>query len=507
MQTVSPTTLTNLRGDIYGEVEITVSPTVGVDFTLTNVNIIAGSFSIDRNSSSSETIEIGNSETSQLKVTLSNYENEITQKLEGAELYVELTYGTESFSAGYYIVDEVINQVATIEITALDFMAKFNKVYVAPVSESDTLYAILSYCCTQCGVSIETLSFNGSTTTVNYPLESELDKLTYHEIISFIAEFAGCNAFIDYAGKLNIGWYGDFTVSADIMILTEADRFNNDIFENELSITGVIFDSENESYIIGTEDYAVNITGNPFITTDNVTATLNSIYTNISSTAFIPFEFETHGFPHLWQMDLIKILSPDSILYNTIIMSHKYTLNGTSTLSCRSESETKSGYASVAPFTVKQRNIIKVISGTITDNKISTSEQASFIFNKLMSNSMGYFETIMDDPTTGAQTRYIHDNVDIYSSTNIYKQTEAGFAFSTTGNFPDTTWTSGMTADGNILAKVLTVIGVNADWINAGTIDAEYVTVGASTTFEGSEVYTWNEYLGLTWNEVIALGT
>jgi hypothetical protein len=49
----------------------------------------------------------------------------------------------------------------------------------------------------------------------------------------------------------------------------------------------------------------------------------------------------------------------------------------------------------------------------------------------------------------------------------VYKQSEVGFAFST--DYGET-WTSGMTNEGNILAKVIDVIGINATWIRTGLL-------------------------------------
>lgn len=42
-------------------------------------------------------------------------------------------------------------------------------------------------------------------------------------------------------------------------------------------------------------------------------------------------------------------------------------------------------------------------------------------------------------------------------------------------------WNGGMTVDGDVIARILTATGVNADWINTGTIKA--IDKDGNTTF------------------------
>lgn len=89
-------------------------------------------------------------------------------------------------------------------------------------------------------------------------------------------------------------------------------------------------------------------------------------------------------------------------------------------------------------------------------------------FSDLMANAVGYYRTDQIDET-GKTTCYLHDKPLLTESGTIWKFSVAGFAVSNDGG---QTWGGGFTADSNLVAKVLDVVGVNADWINVGTLTA-----------------------------------
>lgn len=83
---------------------------------------------------------------------------------------------------------------------------------------------------------------------------------------------------------------------------------------------------------------------------------------------------------------------------------------------------------------------------------------------EIMAHGQGYYSTIQED-AYGAITSYIHDRPLLVDSTYIMKRTSTGEAWSNDGG---QSWNSGRDADGQMLATVLSAIGINAEWINVG---------------------------------------
>jgi hypothetical protein len=150
--------------------------------------------------------------------------------------------------------------------------------------------------------------------------------------------------------------------------------------------------------------------------------------------------------------------------------------------------------------TIEVGNYTKTIENAIYDlqtTKASTSyvdalQQATTLLNELISNSLGYYKTDVVDPVTGATTTYIHDASTLAASVVIYVMTESGLAWTDQGwNGGSPTWQYGITGDGNAVLKVLTALGINADWINAGTVNAARISLGPTSTF--ADGYNPNE--------------
>lgn len=83
---------------------------------------------------------------------------------------------------------------------------------------------------------------------------------------------------------------------------------------------------------------------------------------------------------------------------------------------------------------------------------------------EIMAHGQGYYTTINKD-VYGAITTFIHDRPLLVDSTYIMKRTATGEAWSNDGG---QSWNSGRDGDGQMLVKVLSAIGINAEWINVG---------------------------------------
>ena len=467
MQTVSQTAKAIL--ELGSRLGVSISCSNGL--TITENDMIQGSFSIDRNSVSGDVIEIGNAETTELLFTLNNHDGRFdSYSFAGETLTVDIMIGTEPLRAGVFTIDNSPQKLHSMKISALDNMAKFNKKYVP--GTASTLGQLLVYCCNQCGVTLNTTTFTNSAQACNQPTS----ETTYHQVVAWIAELAGKNAYIGHNGELYLGWYGSTKQP-----ITSNHRFDFEVDEGDITITGVGHDDGENTTVVGTSDYALIIKGNDLVG-DNISTILNNIYNVIGGYTYMPYSFSIMPMPYLWPMDEIEITMPDDSIVNSIITSHNFTLNGRSLISAVGKAEEQYGYASAPALTASQKVIIERLADSKVEMSATQMEQAMLALNQLIANSLGYFTTTVE--SGGAKTTYIHDKSTLASSDIIYVLTGSGFAWTDTGwNGGNPTWQYGITGTGNAVLKVLSAYGINAEWINTGTLNAARVSIGSGTTF------------------------
>ena len=484
----------NQKQHLYegGHVGVTVTGETldGDPIALTEDDIIEGSFSIDRNWTSGGTVEIGCADTSELTFELDNFEGQWSDlRWEGARLTVVLDIAGEPLQAGIFTVDEPPRKLTTMQIRALDDMARFNRPYLPGIPYPATLRQILIDCCAQCSVTLYTVEFDNGDYVVSE--QPEGDDITFHHVVAWVAELAGCNAWIDHLARLRLDWYGE-SQAGDLEIGPD-DRFSYELAEADIEITGIIYRTDETDYLAGSNKYALVIEDNPLLQEDYENV-LNALLAKLGGFRYRPYRFETIGYPHLWPGDRItKIIDAENNEHTSIITNHLFKLNGNSRIEARGETETVRGYATGAPFTPSQKRVLQAVAKIEAARQTSTLEQAVLRLNELMTNALGFYSTTVE-LETGAKIIYTHDKPNLEESQVIWTMTEQGFAWTDQGwNDGNPVWQYGVMSDGSIVAKFLDAVGVKAEW----------VTIGPETKYEVTEEYTLDRYAEMTLQEII----
>lgn len=126
--------------------------------------------------------------------------------------------------------------------------------------------------------------------------------------------------------------------------------------------------------------------------------------------------------------------------------------------------------ASSAAATAKEvRRDVDYLSQKTTQYKIAEQRLTS-----LLAQSFGVFKTekVMED---GSTVFYMHDKPNLSDSMNIWKMTGDAFAVSSDGG---ETWNAGLDVSGNAVLNILSVIGIDASWINADNLSAVSSNLG-----------------------------
>ena len=345
-------------------------------FTLTEADIRQGGFSIDRYSMSGDTVEVGSAVAAELELTLENNDDRFSDELfEGAELEVKV--GIKKWDAymwenaqvlwipcGYFTIDDPPRKLASIKLTALDRMVKFDLLLAEAGVFPNTVENLIRVCCNHCGVELatdlSTLPNKGYVVTYT-PGEND-DDLTYRQVLQWAAEITGTCAFIDWDGKLRMQWYEDTPTT-----ITPAERYDSDMYETDIVITGVQFvDEDNTVYLAGTTDYAFDLTGNKLITHDQKEV-VDNLNARLNGFAYRPYSCRIKPMPHLYPMDKITYIDKTGTAHSTIITHATFKMNTSTSIAGKGKTVKRKSYARANPLTRQESVVVDKVKKQSND--------------------------------------------------------------------------------------------------------------------------------------------
>ena len=323
----------------YQQARITMGQTI-----IGNSRIVQGGLSINRYCTTGEKAMVGSCVASELTLVLENSDGayNLTNFL-GRELFVEVGVADENeeihyVPMGYFGIDEAPRKKARITISALDRMVWFEqKADASALTFPCTITDLLADICSECGVTrkISGALTNGAYVVDEYPETAR----TYRDILKWICEVTGTNAYIDYDGELVLGW---FNTSPDVT-LTINNRLSSDTSEESVVFTGVTITTETDTYVAGLPDYAIEIAQNPLLK-EGVQAVADAINLVVNHFSYKAFSATVLAMPHLYPMDGATFVDADGNHFFVAITDCTFKLNGTTELRGRGESTASASY-------------------------------------------------------------------------------------------------------------------------------------------------------------------
>lgn len=390
-------------------------------------------------------------------------------------LYTEadLEDGTqERINEGIFYVTSPVATGEVIEITAYDAMYKANKEFTSQLSYPATARNLLLEVCAFVGITVADAHFKNE----DFQIQSMPEKTTARKIIGYIAQIAVGNAIIKN-GSLSIKSY-DFeplkdvtdgtlytelsTQSARYHVLSEYSDYPT-VGMNPVTITGIRttkrVNNEDVEYLNGTDDYALTIT-NPLITgaEEKALELIGDVLNGVTLTSFSGTFFP---YPTAEIMDCAVIVDQNDKAYKTVITTHDFSYPGESELSCGiKDPETNSStyYSESAEMYHKAQ----------AEANKNRKEMESAIENlqTTLANAKGMYTSKVRQ-ADGSYITYLHDKPTMSESENVIKITSDAVGVSTDGG---QTYPYGFFLTGDLVAKVLYAIGINADYINTGAL-------------------------------------
>ena len=469
----------NLFNKNYIQVaDITVNG-VNESFSVAENEIVQGSLSIDRYSVSNSKIEVGSAVAAELTLKLKNddgkYDNTV---FEGAEVFVKI--GIKKWDAhrwenavihwipcGYFTIDEPPRALSTITISALDRMILFDKtVDISKLSFPMTVADLLNKICTICGVTLATDITRLPNKDYQITAYPEGQDLTYRTLLQWCAALTGTCAFMNYDGNLELKWYEqtDLTISP-------SERYNSDMQENDVAITGIYFkDAANTEYIAGTDDYCLDLSSNGLLQ-DNVQVVLDTLYVSLKGFSYRPYTATIKSAPYIYPMDMIHYEDAKGEVHDTIITNVTFGMNLSTSIAGKGETTQKQKYSQGGGLTKQQATILEKLRENLY-KAMTAKEQAQLELNRLLSNSLGLnIVTIPQDD--GTQVYYFCDGETLESSNIIYTFKANGFAWTKSWNDGNPVWKYGFSKDGNAIYNMLAAYKISTEYLDAECVTAE----------------------------------
>lgn len=506
----------------YYSVTCTLADSTVLTFDEDDLNS-AGSSIID--STTGEALPLGNVYSKILSLSILNegdqyYGIDFLNAVLDVNLYFDISASvTETVNLGSYMVAEPYGYATTIELTAYDPIhlldTKYTGSYYVGQDRINAVQLALA-CCNQCGLTLGKRTFRG----YNEPIVEPDGDMTCRQLIGYIAMLAGGNAcmrdgkleiveyqadwadsILSYDGgvfdsatpyatgdTLNGGTFWSEVATYDFRtfdffasIHTLSDAVNANIYTDDVIITGItispseVSTDDSTTYIgsTGTDEYRLTLV-NPLI--GNISQTYADRKAQFIGQAIIgmrlrPFEMDLQAYPIAETMDLAFVVDVYGHPYPTVITDVEYSLNGYTTLKCSAESAM---FGSATRASSSEGVRMYKAARQFTQQSVFTLSGSMERMIDLVSNSLGLYATQVEK-AYGSYEYYFHNQASLELSRVQWKLTEAGFFLSTDYG---QTWVSGFDSSGNARANVMSVVGLNADWINAGTISATRITTG-----------------------------
>lgn len=376
----------------------------------------------------------------------------------------------------------VLNPVAigdVIELTAYDDMWKSDRTFSTQLTYPTTALQLLQEVCTSCGMVLGSPTFRNS----DFSISSAPGKTTGRKIIGYIAQLACGNAVIQN-GMLTIKTH-DFSAFSGITDSTKPESLKEDsgyhIFEDFSSdpdidtdnvvITGISTEVESETggeaetVISGTDDYCIKIT-NPLIKGKEQTV-VNSIGAILVGVTLRKFSGDFFPNPTVEFMDLACVVDRKDKVYRTIVTTHEFSYLGGSSFKC----DINSPERQAGEYYSEAAEIYNGIKKDVASNKnnISNMQNAIELLNTTLENAAGMYESNAKQPD-GSVVSFIHDKPTLAESKVVIKVTAEAIGLSNDGG---KTYPYGIILTGDLIARILYTVGINADYIISGRISSK----------------------------------
>lgn len=366
----------------------------------------------------------------------------------------------ETIDKGVYTVTTPEQYSDIINVTALDDMYKANKTYTSGLKLPQSLINLVRDACKTVGIGMNLTMKHGDIIIRSVP-----DSMTFRQLFGYAAMVESANARIDYFGNLQfVKW--DFE-KADV---PELKNYGNPptLSSDDIVITGIKVtngqsnDDANTDYsgMYGDEGYVLELE-NELIDTDQLQTVANIIGEQIVGARFRNLEGDLVYNPLVEFGDMVYTYDRLGSKYVTPLTDVSGNVGGLTTVKTQADDPIRGSsdfYGNSTKAIVAARQMVQ--------KETSAREEAIQRLAETLRSSSGLYMT-QEPQQDGSIIYYMHNKPTIKESNIIWKLTAEAFAVSIDGG---KTYPYGFAVTGELITRLLYAEGINADYINAGTL-------------------------------------
>ena len=411
----------------------------------------------------SSSFPVGTSVCKTLTLNINNYEEQWKEyDFYSAKIhaYLKINGLAEKIDKGIYTITTPEQYSDIITITALDDMYKANKAYTSGLKLPQSLINLVRDACETIGIGMNLTMSHGDIIIRSIP-----DNMTFRQLFEYAAMVESANARIDYSGNLGfIKW--DFE-KADI---PDLKNYGNPpaLSSDDIIITGIRVkngqsndDTDSEySGMYGKEGYLLELE-NELIDSDQLETVASIIGEQIVGARFRNLEGDLVYNPLVEFGDMVYTYDRLGNKYLTPLTDVSGNVGGLTTVKTQADDPIRGSsdfYGNSTKAIVAARQMVQ--------KETSAREEAIQRLAETLRSSSGLYMT-QEPQQDGSIIYYMHNKPTIKESNIIWKLTAEAFAVSIDGG---KTYPYGFAVTGELITRLLYAEGINADYINAGTL-------------------------------------
>lgn len=366
----------------------------------------------------------------------------------------------ETIDKGVYTVTTPEQYSDIINVTALDDMYKANKAYTSGLKLPQSLINLIRDACGTIGIGMNLVMDHGDIIIRKIP-----DGMTFRQLFGYAAMVESANARIDYSGNLQfVKWDFERTNIPELKNYGNPPTLSSD----DIVITGIKVtngqsndDTDTEhSGMYGEEGYVLELE-NELIDTDQLQTVANIIGEQIVGARFRNLEGDLVYNPLVEFGDMVYTYDRLGNKYLTPLTDVSGNVGGLTTVKTQADDPIRGSsdfYGNSTKAIVAARQMVQ--------KETSAREEAIQRLAEKLNSSSGLYMT-QEPQQDGSIVYYMHNKATMAESNIIWKLTAEAFAVSTDGG---KTYPYGFAVTGELITRLLYAEGINADYINAGTL-------------------------------------